>query len=323
MRMTKLAVLFLSLSLVLGFACAGVAADFPTKPIRYIVPFPAGGGTDLYARLIAKPLERDLKTKIYVENIPGGSTKVGTMECMKAKPDGYTIMQASELAWLGVFYSKSIDFKIWEKLTPLGNIATQPYGLWEVRAESPLKTFADLLKAAKENPGKSSCGVSSRGVYDIMIEDVERAAGIQIKHVPFLGGGPSEVALLGGHIDFRVCVIADGAAMLHAGKTRGLAVQTEKRLPRLPDVPTLKELGYDVMTVTATQSIWGPPNMPQNIVNIFSKAIEKATKDPEFVKTVEETFLSKAEFRPGPKMTEVARDFDKQLGPKMAEFYSR
>ena len=323
MRRTKLTVLFLGLVLVLGFACAGLAADFPTKPIRYIVPFPAGGGTDLYARLIAKPLERDLGIKVYVENIPGGSTKVGTMECMKAKPDGYTIMQATELAWLGVYYSKSIDFKIWEKLTPLGNIATQPYGLWEVRTESPLKSFADLLKAAKENPGKSTCGVSSRGVYDIMIEDVERAAGIQIKHVPFLGGGPSEVALLGGHIDFRVCVIADAATMLKAGKTRGLAVQTEKRLPRLPGVPTLKELGYDVMTVTATQSIWGPPNMPQNIVNTFSKAIEKATKDPEFMKMVEETFLSKVEFRPGPKMMEVATNFDKQLGPKLAEFYGR
>lgn len=323
MRRTKVTVLISSLFLVLGFACMGLAADFPTKPIRYIVPFPAGGGTDLYARLIAKPLEKELGTKVYVENIPGGSTKVGTMECMKAKPDGYTIMQATEMAWLGLYYSKSADSKIWEQLTPLGNIAVQPYGLWEVRAESPFKTFADLVKAAKGNPVKLTSGVSSRGVYDIMIEDVERVVGIQVKHVPFQGGGPSEVALLGGHIDFRVCVVADAAAMLQAGKTRGLGVQTEKRLPRLPDVPTLKELGYEVMTVMATQSIWAPPKMPQNIVNLFSRVIEEATRDPEFTKTVEETFLSKVEFRPGPKMMKVVRESDKQLGPKMAEFYSR
>ena len=111
--------------------------------------------------------------------------------------------------------------------------------------------------------------------------------------------------------------------MISAGKNRGLAVQTEKRLPLFPNVPTFKEMGHDVMTVTATRSIWGPPNMPKNITDIYSRAIEKATRDPEFVKAVEETLGSKVEFRPGPKMLEVVREFDKQLGEKLAEFYSK
>jgi tripartite-type tricarboxylate transporter receptor subunit TctC len=323
MKRTKAVTLFLSVLLVLGFTSVGSAADFPTKSIRYIVPFAPGGNTDIMARLIAKPLEKEMGTKVFVENIPGGSTKVGTMECMKAKPDGYTIMQATEMSWIGLYYSKAIDFKLWEKLTPLGNTATESYGLWEVKMESPFKTFADFVKAAKENPNKLTCGISSRGMYDVMMDDVERVAGIQFKHVPFQGGAPAEVALLGGHIDLKFAPPSEAITMLRAGKTRALAIQTEKRLPRLPDVPTLKESGFDVIAVSATRSIWGPPGMSSNVVNIFSKAIEKSTNDPEFTKMVEETFLSKVEFRAGPKMLEVVRGFDKQLGPKVAEFFSK
>ena len=146
--------------------------------------------TDIMARLISKPLEKVLGAKIFVENMPGGSTKVGTAECEKAKPDGYTIMQATELTWLGVYFSKASNYKYWETLTPLANIATESYGFYEVRAESPFKTWADLVKYGKENPGKLTCGISSRGVYDLMLDDVAKSYGIQFKHVPFTGAGP-------------------------------------------------------------------------------------------------------------------------------------
>lgn len=323
MRRSKIAIPLVTIILIFGLASGAFSQSFPTKPIRYIVPFAAGGNTDIMARLIAKPLEKELGTKIFVENIPGGSTKVGTVECQKAKPDGYTIMQVTEMTWLGVYASKSVDYKFWEKLTPLGNEATESYGFYEVRAESPFKTWADLVKYAKENPGKLTVAISSRGVYDLMLDDVARSFGIDFKHIPFTGGGPGGVAMLGGHVDWRFCVPSEAITMISAGKTRGLAVQTEKRLPLFPNVPTFKEMGHDVMTVTATRSIWGPPNMPKNITDIYSRAIEKATRDPEFVKTVEETLGSKVEFRPGPKMLEVVRGFDKQLGEKLAEFYSK
>jgi tripartite-type tricarboxylate transporter receptor subunit TctC len=323
MKAAKGAIQILALSLVCGLCSEGFSQSFPTKPIKYIVPFAAGGNTDIMARLISKPLEKEIGGKIFVENIPGGSTKVGTAECEKARPDGYTIMQATELTWLGVYFSKSANYKFWEKLTPLANMATESYGFYEVRAESPFKTWADLVKYGKENPGKLTCGISSRGVYDLMIDDVERSYGIQVKHVPFTGAGPGGVALLGGHIDFRFCVASEAITMLRAGKTRGLAIQTEKRLPLIPEVPTFKEMGHDVMNVTATRSIWGPPNMPKNLVDLYARAIEKSTKDPEFLKTVEETFVSKVEFRPGPKMMEVVKGFEKQLGAKLAEFYSK
>jgi tripartite-type tricarboxylate transporter receptor subunit TctC len=321
MRKTVVLITLFFICLILGQASLGFGQKFPTKPIRYIVPFAAGGGTDIVARLIAKPMEKELGQKIFVENMPGGSTKVGTMALMEAKPDGYTIMQASELTWLGGYYSKLFDSKVWEKLTPLANIALEPFGFYFVRTESPFKTWADLVKFAKENPGKLTCGITSRGAYDIMGEDVAKSFGIQpLKRVPFTGGGPAIVALLGGHIDLHMGIASEAMPMLLAGKVRGLAFQTDKRQPLLPNVPTFKEMGHEVIKVTATRSIWGPPNMPNNIIDIYSRAIEKSTKDPEFVKPVEETFVHTVEFRPGSKMLDAVREFDKQIGPRLAEF---
>jgi tripartite-type tricarboxylate transporter receptor subunit TctC len=306
MKGTKTLTLFLTVLLVLGLASVGFVADFPTKPIRYIVP---------------KPLAKELGTKVYVENIPGGGTKVETFECMKAKPDGYTIMQATEIAWMGIYYSKSLDTKVWEKMTPIANTALESLCIFEVKVDSPFKTFADLVKAARENPGKLTVGTSSRGVLDIMLASVEKAARIKIKIVPFTGGGPGLVALLGGHIDVKFGSPSEAVGNIRAGKTRGLAVQADSRIPGLADVPTVKESGYDVLLVTATRTIWGPPNLPQNIVNVLSEAIEKSTKDPEFVKMVEETFINKIVFRRGPEVMEAARNMDKQLGPLLAEYY--
>lgn len=323
MKTVKAAIPILVLFLFLVLNCDGFCQDFPSKSIKLIVPYAAGGDIDMIARLISKPLEKALGGKIYVELIPGGSGKVGTVECEKANPDGYTIVVNPELVWLGVYYSGAADHKFWETLTPLGNIASEPYGFYEVRAESPFKTWMDLLKYAKENPNKELlCGLSTRGVFDIMLDDVERSFGVKFKHVPFTGGGPVGVALLGGHIDFRFTTgLSNSITFLRAGKTRGLAMQTEKRLSLIPDVPTFKEMGHDVMTVSATRSIWGPPNMPKNLVEIYTRAIEKATNDPEFKKSLEEDLAEHVDFRPPSKMLEAIRGFEKQLGPKLAEFY--
>jgi len=129
------------------------------------------------------------------------------------------------------------------------------------------------------------------------------------------------VALLGGHIDLKFGPPSEGITNLRAGKTRGLGVQADKRAPGLAEIPTLREMGYNVLVVTATRTIWGPPNMPQSIVDIYSKAIERSTKDPDFIQMVEGAFVSKVEFRPGPKVLEAARNMDKDLGPLLTQFY--
>jgi tripartite-type tricarboxylate transporter receptor subunit TctC len=314
-------VVVLSLFFVFGLITPGFSEDFPKKPIRMIIAYSAGGGTDVLARAFQKPFEKELGTRILIENIPAGTTKVATMELMKAKPDGYTIILMPDRGWVAYYYSKTYDTKVWEKMAPIGNLTTEPYGFVEVRAESPYKTWADLVKAAKENPGKLTCGgPGAGGMMELIMNDITKAAGVETKYVPFAGAGPSKTALLGGHIDFRVCQPTEAITMIRAGKTRGLAVSTDKRMEALPDVPTFKELGIGE-SITLTRSIWGPWGLPGNIVNIITRAIERATKDADFIKVVEDQLLYTVEYRSPDKVMEGLEDFHKNWGQKLAESY--
>jgi tripartite-type tricarboxylate transporter receptor subunit TctC len=219
------------------------------------------------------------------------------------------------------YYSKTYETKVWEKMAPIGNITSEPYGFVEVKIESPYKTWADLVKAAKENPGKLTCGgPGAGGMMEVIMNEITKAAGVKTQYVPFAGAGPSKIALLGGHIDFRVCQPTEAITMIRAGKTRGLAVSTDKRMELLPEVPTFKELGIGE-SITLTRGVWGPPKLPQNIVNTITRAMEKATQDPDFVKLVQEQLLYTVEYRPPNKVKEELLNFDNRYGSKMAEAY--
>jgi tripartite-type tricarboxylate transporter receptor subunit TctC len=158
------------------------------------------------------------------------------------------------------------------------------------------------------------------GMRLIALNDIARAAGIDWKYVPFAGAAPSTVALLGGHIDFRVSTPGEAIAMIRAGKTRGLAVSSEKRMKALPDVPTFKELGIGE-SLTLSRSFWGPPNLPPKIVNIITKAMEKANKDPDFVKLAEDRLLVEVEYRSPSRLKEEFTLYDKKYGPKLLEAF--
>ena len=191
------------------------------RPIRVIVPWSTGGGSDVLCRAFQPAFEKELGQRILIDNIPAGSTKVGTMDLMRAKPDGYTLLFSNE-AWISRYYAKTYDTKVWEQMTPIGNVTSEPLAFVEVRAESPFKTWGDLLKAAKENPGKLTCGNPGVGSpLDIVFKEVTEATGINVRYVPFAGGGPSKIAMLGGHIDFRLCQPPEAIAMIRAGKNQG------------------------------------------------------------------------------------------------------
>ncbi len=305
---------------ILVFASDGMAEKFPSRPIRYIIPYSAGGGNDVLARAFQRPFEKELGVRVLIENIPAGTTKVGTMEGMKARPDGYTLVHMSDPGWVAYYYSKTYDTKVWEQLTPVGNLTSEPYGFVEVRAES-YKTWADLVKAAKANPGKLTCGgPGAGGMMELIMNEITRAAGVETKYVPFAGAGPSKTALLGGHISFRVCQPTEAITMIRAGKTRGLAVSTEKRMEALPDVPTFKELGIGD-SIILTRSIWGPPKLPKEIVDVLTRAIERASKDPEYIKVAQDQLLYEVEYRPPHKLLDELRNFDKRYGARLAEAY--
>jgi len=321
MKKRGVTIFILGVWFLFSWGTIGMAADFPQKPIRVIIPWSVGGGIDVLCRAFQPSFEKALGQRILIENIPAGSTKVGTMELMKAKPDGYTLIFNNTEAWVSYYYSKTFDYKAWEQLEPIANIASVPFGFIEVRAESPYKTWADLVKAAKENPGKLTCGgPGSGGMLELIHNQITQASGIKTRYVPFAGGGPSKVALLGGHVDFRVCQPAEAIEMIRAGKTRGLAVSTDKRMEAIPDVPTFKELGI-WETLIASRAFWGPPKLPADLVNTLAKMIEKAAKDPEFIKIARDQLLYIMDYRPPEKVKADLEAFVKEVGPKLVEMY--
>lgn len=311
---------FLTISfLFVVWACAAFAENFPARPIRYIIPFDAGGTNDVLIRSLQKSFEKELGNKIVIENIPGGSTKVGTLTLMNAKPDGYTIMSLADNSWVTLYYGGIYDIKVWEKLTPIGTMASEPFSLMEVRVESPYKTWGDVVKAAKETPGKLTCGgPGGGGVTEIFFNEICKASGIEIKYVPFVGAGAARTALLGGHIDLRACQPGEAIVMIRAGKTKGLALLTDKRLEQLPDVPTFKELGIGVPVIALQRSVWAPPKVSKGNVSIISKALERAMRDPDFINIVESQLILKANYKDPEATQKTIVNFDKEFGPKFA-----
>ena len=311
--------------LILATSAAGWAQSYPTRTVRLVVPFAAGGSADLVARSISKPLSKELKVNVVVENIPGGSTKMGTMEVIKAEPDGYTLLFAAHKALMGYYYSGTHTSKVWDEMTLMGQSGEQPYAFFEARVDAPFKNWTELVKHAKQNPGKLTCGgPGAGGVMNLFVAETTKKAGIEVRYVPFSGAGPSGTALLGGHVDYRVCSASEALPNIRAGKTRGLAISDPKRIPDLPDVPTFDEMGIAFVDFPLTLSfdLWGPGKLPQNIQNILAKALETATKDPEYIQFVRRlvyypTFLDSKGVR------EKIRLFDEKIGPLLAAQYKK
>ncbi|MCE5281401.1 MAG: tripartite tricarboxylate transporter substrate binding protein [Deltaproteobacteria bacterium] len=302
-----------------AWSSIGMAADYPQRPIRLIIPWSTGGASDVLARAFQPAFEKELGQKLLIENIPAGSTKVGTMELIKAKPDGYTLLFSNE-CWIGRYYLNVYDAKVWEQMVPIGSIVSEPLAIVEVKSDSPYKTMDDLLKAAKANPGKLSCGNPGVGSpIDLMFNGITQKAGVKIQYVPFAGGGKSKLALLGGHIDFRIGQLAETIDVIRAGKVRPLAVSSSQRLKIIPDVPTLKELGLlSGDLYEQIRGFWGPAKLPANLVNTLAPLIEKATKDPAFIRLAEQ-FTYTVDYRSPERVKEYMANYEKEFGPRLAE----
>jgi tripartite-type tricarboxylate transporter receptor subunit TctC len=315
-------VLFVGI-LFIGFTHDGFAQAYPTKPIRVVVPNTAGGSNDLLMRGLQRPLEKELGGKIVVENIPGGNYKVGTMEVVNAAPDGYTLLYAGHAPMIAYFYGGTYDFRVWEKLTIIAQTGETPLGLFEVRNDSPFKTWADLVSFAKKNPGKLTCGgAGARGQLELIVIEATKALGIQVKYVPFAGSGPSGIALLGGHVDFHASTAADALPRIRAGQTRGLAMPSYNRLPELPDIPTFKEVNLPLILPPYGYNFWGPLNLPQRFVDQISQAVEKAIKDKDNL-DLGSRMLYQPIFKNAKTLNEEIKNFDATVGPKFAATFPK
>jgi tripartite-type tricarboxylate transporter receptor subunit TctC len=272
-----------------------------------------------------KPLEKELNGTIVLEYISGGSTKMGTQEVINADPDGHTLLFATPQAMIGYYYSGTFSSKVWEQLVPIGQTGEQAYGFFEARMDAPFKTWGELVTYAKQNPGKLTCGgPGAGGMMNLIAAETAKAASINVKYIPFAGAGPSGIAVLGGHVDYRVCQPAEALPNIRAGKTRGLAISEPKRNPLLPDVPIFQELGIAFVDFPLTMgwALWAPAKLPKNILEILAKSLEKAIKDPEHIQFVQR-FCYTPTFMNTQVVRENIRVFDEKLGPKLAAFYKK
>ncbi len=274
---------FLCLCLLLLPAARALAADppFPVRPVQIIVPYNAGGATDLSVRILGEVAKKYIKTTFVVVNQPGGGGSIGTSAVSHAKPDGYTLGSGSQGPLTLLPHYGGIDYNkdSFEYFALLGrNLMCVA-----VPANSPFKTIKDLIAHAKANPGKVSIANSGAGgANHIAAEGFAEAAGIKIKSMPFNGGSPAVTACVGGHVDATTAHPSELANHVKAGSLRVLTVMEAKRIKEFPDVPTTVESGVNFQWAS-WKGIIGPRNIPAGAKKALVDAFAKAMKDPEFL----------------------------------------
>lgn len=289
----------LSLAAVLGFAAPPLqAADFPTKEVQIIIPYAAGGATDLVFRALAASSSKHLGKAIVVVNRPGGGGAVGFTEAMQARPDGYTLVTAiTPLTILPHQVKTAFTYRDFE---PIINVVLDP-AMFQMRSDSQWKTLPELLDYAKKNPGMITVGNSGAGggVHLIALA-FEKAVGVKFNHIPFAGGGPSVTALLGGHIHAVSVSPPEGIAHVKAGKLSIVALFSEKRMTDFPDVPTVREQGID-FSMSQWRGLAAPKGTPPDVVKKLHDAFKKGMEDPAFLKNAADmsvtlSYLGSADF---------------------------
>jgi tripartite-type tricarboxylate transporter receptor subunit TctC len=260
---------------------SGQAQNFPTSAITLIVPYPAGGATDIVIRPLAEASKKSLGQPVIVENRSGGGGAVGVGSIVGKKPDGYLLSVVVTSLHRNSYLNK-LPFDTVKDVTPIIRVAGYLYGIL-VRADSPHKTLKDLLDYAKANPGKVSYMASGLGTGGhIAMEELAYNAGkIQFSHIPSKGDPESSAALLGGHVDC-ISTTSGWIPLAEAGKLRLLATYGEKRSKRFPNVPTVLELGYKTVH-NSPIGILGQKNMPKEIVKVLHDAFKKSLDDPAFL----------------------------------------
>lgn len=272
-------------------ACAAAAAclnaapaladtAWPEKPVRLVVPYTPGGATDIVARLIAQKLVDDTKWTFIVDNRAGGNGNIGMDVVAKSKPDGYTVGlgQTANLAINPTLFSK-MPYDALKDLVAVSIVASQPVVL-VVRADAPFKSLADLVTAAKAKPGEIKQALAGTGTLGHMAGEVlAKRAGFKVLNVPYKGAAPAITDLLGGQTDYMFATPQGALAMVKGGKLRALAVTSAKRLPVMPEVPTVAE-SYKGFEAVDWKAIVVPAGTPADIVKKLNAAIDKALAKP-------------------------------------------
>lgn len=278
----RIAVCLLALPALLGGVAAQAQAQgYPAKPIRWLVPYPAGGGSDFLARTIGQQLSIQVGQPVLVDNKPGGNTAIAATETARAPADGYTILSADNgtMVFNSALYSK-LSYNPEKDLVPVTLMGRFPMVL-VVGPGSDAKDAKTFIAQAKARPGSVNFGSAGAGSpHHLAMEMLKVTAKIHMVHIPYRGAAPALADLAGGQIPAMMVDLAAGASFIKAGKIRALAVAHPTRLPQLPEVPTFAELGYKGVEAAALVGLVAPAGTPADVVNALQKQVATAIQQP-------------------------------------------
>ena len=260
------------------------AQTWPAKSIKLVNPFPAGGGTDVFARPIAAKIGTSLGQTVYIENLGGAAGTLGAGVAAKAAPDGYTFFVGAIHHTIAESLYFKRGYKLEEDFVPITVLAFVPNVL-VVHPKLGIKTVDEFVKYAKANPGKLNFGSAGSGASQHMAAELfKRLAGIDMVHVPYKGVGPMMQDLLGGQVDLCFDSLSSSSPQIKAGKLIPLAITSATRSPAFPELPTMAEVGYKGFEVTTWYALWGIKGTPQPIIDKMYAETAKALNDPDIRK---------------------------------------
>jgi tripartite-type tricarboxylate transporter receptor subunit TctC len=279
-RLARIAVVAL---LAASAATSALAVDYPTRPVKWVVPYPPGGTTDALARIMAQWLSEHMGQQFVVENKAGGGNNIGTEYVINSPPDGYTMLLVNPANGINTTLYKNLNFNFPRDIMGVAGIVRTP-NVMEVNPQVPAKTVAEFIDYCKKNPGKINMASSGSGTsVHLSGELFMQMTGCKMLHVPYKGAGPALTDLMSGTVQIMFDNLPSSAAQIRAGRLRALGMTTTEREPSMPDVPTVGETvpGYEA---TAWFGIGMPKNTPRDIVEKVNAEVNRALADPEMQK---------------------------------------
>ena len=292
-------------------AGAGQAQDYPSRPVRVIVPWPAGGSNDTTARVVMKAVSESIGQPVVVENKAGAAGLIGANLVAKARPDGYTLMVHSATHLANAFLYKKLPYDTLRDFTPVALLAAQPSAL-AVRASLPARNVGEFVKLARSRPrglSYSSAGVASASHLPMLM--LTAATGVDLLHVPYNGGNPQTMALAAQEVDASITILSTVLPHLQSGAVRLLAVTSVGRSSAVPEVPTLAEAGIKDFDFTPWIGLFAPTDTPAAIVGKLNTEVRKALDRPEVRKTLQRQALDPWPASPAEFSRRVREDSDK------------
>jgi tripartite-type tricarboxylate transporter receptor subunit TctC len=301
------------LQLAAGAAAAPAVAradNYPSRPVKFVVPFPAGGTTDLLARVLGPPLSEQLGQQVVIENKPGGGTNIAVASVVNAPPDGYTLLMTLATNTINPWLYKSLPFDYARDIVPISGLAIQPLVL-VINRDVPATNLAEFIAHCKANPGKVVfASFGARTVSHLTIELIKAASGIEVVHVPYTGGAPMLTDLIPGRIQAGMDALPNSLPHIRSGSVRALAVSSPQRNPAAPEVPTLSET-IPGLEIDAWVGIGVPHGTPAEIVSRLNRDINAALADDNLKKRYADVGAVPLIITPSEAQARVSADLQK------------